>query len=82
MADLPPYSTPRWVKILGIVALVLVLLFGILHLTGFGGNHGPAQHLPSGSRSIPFSSVTVHYTLPDAGPGSSTRLAAYGMRQS
>src|SRR5690349_2070909 len=41
MADLPPYSTPRWVKILGIVALVLVLLLGILHLSGFGGNHGP-----------------------------------------
>jgi len=34
MADLPPSSTPRWVKLLGIMALVLVLLFVILHLTG------------------------------------------------
>jgi len=33
-------STPRWVKIFGIIALVLVLLFAILHLTGHGlGGH-------------------------------------------
>ena len=48
MADLPPYHTPRWVKIIGIIALVLMLLLGILHLTGLGGNHGPGRHLPSG----------------------------------
>lgn len=53
MADLPPYpdsngdtgddtSTPRWVKVFGIIALVLVLLFVILHLTGRGlGGHTP-----------------------------------------
>jgi hypothetical protein len=29
-------STPRWVKMFGIIALVLVLLFVILHLTGSG----------------------------------------------
>jgi hypothetical protein len=69
MADLPPYSTPRWVKILGIVALVLVLLFGILHLTGFRGHHGPGQHLPSGgSGTTPRSSVTVDH--PSFGGGS------------
>jgi hypothetical protein len=34
-------NTPRWVKVFGIVALVLVLLFVIVHLTGHGlGNHG------------------------------------------
>lgn len=34
-------SAPRWVKVFGIVALVLVLLFVIVHLTGHGlGNHG------------------------------------------
>ena len=33
-------STPRWVKMFGIIALVLVLLFVILHLTGRGlGRH-------------------------------------------
>jgi len=33
-------STPRWVKVFGIIVLVLVLLFVILHLTGRGlGGH-------------------------------------------
>ena len=48
MADLPPYSTPRWVKIVGIIALVLVLLVGIMLLTGVRGDHGPGRHMPSG----------------------------------
>jgi hypothetical protein len=35
-------STPRWVKVFGIIAVVLVLLFVILHLTGGGpGGHRP-----------------------------------------
>jgi hypothetical protein len=35
-------STPRWVKMFGITALVLVLLFVTLHLTGRGlGGHTP-----------------------------------------
>lgn len=29
-------GTPRWVKVLGLIALVLLLLFVILHLTGGG----------------------------------------------
>jgi hypothetical protein len=35
-----PYSTPGWVKVFGIIVIVLVLLFVILHLTGggFGGH--------------------------------------------
>jgi len=34
-------STPRWVKVMGIIVIVLVLLFVILHLTGggLGGLH-------------------------------------------
>jgi hypothetical protein len=48
MADLPPKpdshgdagddtsSIPRWVKVLGIIIVVLVLLFVIMHLTGGG----------------------------------------------
>ena len=55
MAEPPPYTdsdggddgkpaagSPRWVKALGVIALVLVLMFVILHLTygGFGG-HAP-----------------------------------------
>jgi hypothetical protein len=44
MADLPPYpGVPRWVKVFGIVVVILVAVFVILHATGrgFGGHmHG------------------------------------------
>ena len=41
---LPP-DTPRWVKILIGLFIVLVLLFVILHLLGFGlGSHGMGNH--------------------------------------
>lgn len=33
---------PRWVKVFGIIALVLALLFVVM-LVG-GGRHGPARH--------------------------------------
>jgi hypothetical protein len=58
MADPPPYSTPRWVKIVGIITLVLVLLVGIMLLAGVGGHHGPGRHMPSGGAG--------GYTLPIA----------------
>ena len=51
-------GTPRWVKVFGIIALVLVLLFVIMMLTGRGGSHGPGRHTPSGD--TPPSSVTEH----------------------
>ena len=36
-------STPRWVKVFGIIFIVLVLLFAILHLSGGGfGGHTPS----------------------------------------
>ena len=37
---------PRWVKVSGIIAIVLVLLFVILHLTG-NSLGGPGGHTPS-----------------------------------
>jgi len=40
-------GTPRWVKVFGIIALVLVLLVVIMMFAG-GGNHGPGRHIPSG----------------------------------
>ncbi|MFN2557697.1 MAG: hypothetical protein ABR592_12695 [Nitriliruptorales bacterium] len=41
-------GTPRWVKVFGIIALAVVLLFIILMLAnGSGGRHGPGRHLPS-----------------------------------
>jgi hypothetical protein len=39
-------GTPRWVKLFGIIALVLVLLFVISLLVGV--RHGPGLHTPSG----------------------------------
>lgn len=48
--DQPP-STPRWVKVSGIIAIVLILLFVIINLTGIGGNHGPSRHMP-GAKQI------------------------------
>ena len=38
-----PPSTPRWVKVLGIVALVAILLLIIVMLI-VGGEHGPGRH--------------------------------------
>ena len=44
----PDQGTPRWVKVFGIVIVVLVLLFVALHLTGHGfGGHTPH---PSGAQ--------------------------------
>lgn len=54
--DVAP-STPRWVYLFGIVALILVLLFVILHLTGGGmrmhGGHTPAPTLIEQSVPVP-----------------------------
>ena len=38
-----PAGTPRWVKVSGVIALVIVVLVVVLLLSG----HGPAQHLPA-----------------------------------
>jgi hypothetical protein len=43
-----PPSTPRWVKVFGIIVLILVLLVGIIMFTGVGGEHGPGRHIRSG----------------------------------
>jgi HAMP domain-containing protein len=42
-------GTPGWVKAIGIVLLVLVLLAAFIVATGLGGPHGPQRH---GARSI------------------------------
>ena len=56
---LPPYpGAPRWVKVFGIIALVVVLLFVILLLTRGPGGHGPNRHTSSGDtggQTPPFS---------------------------
>jgi ABC-type transporter Mla subunit MlaD len=54
-------GTPRWVKVFGIIAIVVVLLFVILMFAG-GGTHGPGRHTLSGDLGgqAPPSSVTDH----------------------
>lgn len=39
------YSTPGWVKGLGIAAAVVVVLLIIATAGGLGGNHGPGRHM-------------------------------------
>jgi hypothetical protein len=52
MADQPrtpeskPPATPRWVKVSGIIAIVVVVLLVVVALVG--GDHGPSRHLPGG----------------------------------
>jgi hypothetical protein len=36
-------GTPLWVKVFGVIALVVVVLFVVLLLIG-GGSHGPGRH--------------------------------------
>jgi hypothetical protein len=49
MADLPRYpGTPRWVKVFGIIVVILVALFVVLHVSG----HGLADHASSGDRTV------------------------------
>jgi hypothetical protein len=42
---------PRWVKVFGVIALVVVLLFVALMFFG-DGRHGPRRHLPSGDTGV------------------------------
>jgi hypothetical protein len=48
---------PRWVKVAGIIALVLVVLVLIVLLAG--GNHGPGRHQSSSGHGGPLPSVAA-----------------------
>jgi hypothetical protein len=39
----PTFNTPLWVKVFGIVIIILVVLIGIMLLTG---SHEPGRHAP------------------------------------
>ncbi len=71
MAEPPPYpGTPRWVKVFGIIFLVVVLLFVILLFTRGPGGHGPGRHTPSGGAGhTPPSSVMEDHAPPEGGYG-------------
>ena len=59
MADNDTHSagTPTWVKVFGIIALVLVVLVVVMVLIGRGG-HGPGRHTPGGGRTGPPPGIT------------------------
>jgi hypothetical protein len=44
-------GTPRWMKVVGIIAVVLLLLLGIVML--IGGEHGPGRHSPPTAGGTP-----------------------------
>jgi hypothetical protein len=44
-----PPKMPLWVKVFGIVLIVLALMIGIMIISG--GEHGPGRHIPSGEHS-------------------------------
>jgi hypothetical protein len=45
-------GVPRWVKVFGIIAIVLALVVAIMLLTGGGGGHGPGRHGLDGRTSL------------------------------
>jgi hypothetical protein len=74
MADLTPYpdsdsdagrggesttGTPRWVKVFGVIALVVVVLFVVVTLIR-GGEHGPSRHTPGGGSDTTSATVADH----------------------
>lgn len=56
--ELPP-NTLRWVKVFLIIAIVLILLFVIMKITGIGGDHGPGRHFSS-DQSITYTPTVEH----------------------
>jgi len=86
MADSPSdrrstSGPPRWVKVSGIIALVLVLLVVVMLLVGGGpGEHGPGRHLGSdGAARVTPSADAGGQTRPSGVPypaGSATGSAA------
>lgn len=60
IASTPP-STPRWVKVSGIIALVPVVLFVIMMLADMltGGDNGPARHIPSASVYVGITALVL-----------------------
>ena len=46
-----PPGAPRWAKVFGIIAAVVLVLFLVLLLTG--SDHGPGRHLDGGDDPAP-----------------------------
>ena len=71
MANRPPYpGTPRWVKVSGIIVIVVVLLVVGLMFIG-GGEHGPGCHTSSGDAGgqVAAASTMEDHVSPKGGRG-------------
>jgi hypothetical protein len=71
MANRPPYpGTPRWVKVFGIIVIVVVLLVVGLMFIG-GGEHGRWRHTSSGDAGgqVAASSAMENPVSPEGGRG-------------
>lgn len=44
-----PAPVPRWVKVVGLVIVLLLLVLGIVLILG---EHGPGRHAPSGAGPV------------------------------
>jgi hypothetical protein len=70
MTEQPSYpGIPRWVKVSGIVVIVLILLVAVVFAFDIGGKHGPeqfgpGQHAPSGDAGSGTAPVE-HEVQPD-----------------
>jgi hypothetical protein len=59
-----PPKTPRWVKLFGIIALVLILVVVIGLVAGVAGPHGPRRHIPArDTRNTLLASAAEGFTL-------------------
>ena len=52
-----PAGAPRWVKVFGVIAVVLLVLLAIMLLSG--GNHGPGRHLGSSGLGTTGSLIAI-----------------------
>ena len=69
MAGPPPHpGTPRWVKVFGIIVIVVFLLVAAVMFIG-GGEHGPGRHTQSGDAGgqLPSSGVVEAHAAPEGG---------------
>ena len=73
-----PPKMPRWVKVVGIIAGV-VLLIAIAALAFGGGKHGPARHFSGdsthGPGHTPPSNSTAHHSAASAQSSWPTQVA-------
>ena len=58
-------GTPRWVLVLGIIAVVLIVAFVVQAV--FGGGHGPQMHAPSGDAGGQAASSSPSHQTADVG---------------